>query len=235
MVLMGAAATGLLRAPIAASFDVRRVLLVAHEWVGACLALVTIVAVVRRHRLRVLATGLIVLTAVSGWWSTRMLSPIAGALHAAAGATATVSVAAALAVSAPLSASARDAAWVRRVAQTGLALMVLQVAVGAMLRHQLVTVEWHMLTGGLGVLMVLVAAGAVVYNADAPESHRRAARWTIAVTLAQVALGATVFVLIVMGAPSTSAWLASTIAHVTGGTVTMLVLLAFIVALRSAD
>ncbi len=233
MVAIGAATTGLLRAPVTTSFDLRRLLLVGHEWLGAVLVVVTIVAIARRGRFPALTTGLIVLAAGSGWWSTRMLSPIAGALHAAAAATATVSVAATLALRTPVSSSARDAAWVRRVAQIGLALMVLQVTVGAMLRHQLVTVEWHMLTGGLAVLMVLIAAGAVIYSADVPESHRRAARWTIAVTLGQVALGVTVFVLIVMGAPSTSAWLASTIAHVTGGTATMLVLLVFLAVLRS--
>ena len=233
MILMGAATTGLLRAPVAANFDVRRVLLVGHEWLGALLAVGTIISITRRGGLRALASGLILLTVVSGWWSTRLLSPIAGAIHAAAAATATVSVAAALAARASLSATARERRWVRRVAQIGLALMVLQVAVGALLRHQLVTVEWHMLTGGLAVLVVLVAAAAVVYNADAPESHRRAARWTIAITLGQVALGAAVFTLVVTGTPSTAAWLASTIAHVMGGTATMLVLLAFVAVLRS--
>jgi hypothetical protein len=116
-----------------------------------------------------------------------------------------------------------------------LALMLVQSVVGALLRHKLVTVEWHLLVGGLAVLAVLISAAAVLYDPGAVQAERRAARWVMAITLVQVSLGTAIFVMILVGLPPLSLWLAATIAHVTIGTAAAVALVAFIRQLQQAD
>jgi hypothetical protein len=112
--------------------------------------------------------------------------------------------------------------WKAVFAQVAFGVVSAQVAVGTLLRHQLTGLTSHLAVGGVAVLALLTPAVAILQDPSAPEDQRRAARLAITAVLVQVGLGATVLLMILIGAPSVTAWLLATIAHVTVGTLTLL-------------
>jgi len=235
MIAIGAATMGLLRSPSEALVDVAWLTLVAHKWLGTLLAVTTLAAVLRRPgQDGLLAAGLVCLTTVLGWWTAQTWAPLAGASHAVAASLSTVVLARLVWLRSQSTQLDLLKPWTLVGARIALALMLVQIVVGALLRHKLVTVEWHLLVGGLAVLAVLIPAAAVLYDPRAVHAERRAARWVMAITLGQVSLGTAVFVMVLVGLPPLLLWLAGTIAHVTIGTATALALVAFIRQLQRA-
>ena len=116
----------------------------------------------------------------------------------------------------------RARTWKAVVARIGFVLVLLQIALGALLRHQLIGLTWHLLAGGLAALAVLVPAVAVRQESSARIEERRAAKWAIASLLVQVSLGVAVLLMILIGTSNVQVWLATTIAHVAVGSLTLL-------------
>jgi hypothetical protein len=99
--------------------------------------------------------------------------------------------------------------------------MLIQVAVGALLRHQLIALPWHLLFGGAAVLLVLITALPTTQSAGSTPAEKRIAQSAIASIIAQVVLGAAIFAMILIGVENLAVWLSVTVAHVVMGTVTL--------------
>jgi hypothetical protein len=112
-------------------------------------------------------------------------------------------------------------------ARFALGLVAAQVMAGALLRHQQLGLLWHLFVGGLAIVALLAPAVAVLQDPAAAIVERRAAQWAVTAVVTQVALGVSVLLMILVGPPSVTAWLAATIAHVTVGTLTLLAAVRF--------
>jgi len=235
LIISGASTTGVLRAPltnssvVSASYQFHRF---AGTVVGL-LGLIQLTRVGRRSAWTWIGTGLVAGTIASGWLSTRLLEPRTSAIHAfmaALTAVALFSVASASGLTANLPRS--RARWVTVSAQLAFGLVVAQVAVGALLRHQQIGLTSHFLVGGLAVVTLLAPAVAVLQDPAAFAVERRAAQWAITAAIVQVGLGIAVLLMILIGRPSVEAWLTATVAHVTVGTLTLLATARFALTLR---
>jgi heme A synthase len=94
-------------------------------------------------------------------------------------------------------------------------LVLTQVAMGALYRHNLWGVLPHM-AGAMAVAFLLVSEGVILLQKE-PE-HRllhRAAVWAIAIVLAQISLGIADFLVRLLDFEDSSVWLGLSIAHVT--------------------
>ena len=123
--------------------------------------------------------------------------------------------------------------WTAIVAHLGLLLMILQAAIGAMLRHHLTSLGWHVLLAGLASIAVLVPAVATLQKAEHDRRTLACAMSAIAATITQVTLGTAVFVLMVTGNPTVTQWVSTTVAHIVVGTLTLVATAIFAAALRA--
>ena len=226
LIASGASTTGLLRAPLATT-GVVPVVLSGHVAIGAVTGVFALVHLVRaRRRRQVWRMALVAAAVACGWFASRSFAPVTVSGHAALSAFATLALAGGTTDAAHLHAGAFATAagwtWKAVVVRIGLGLVLLQIALGALLRHHLIGLTWHLLAGGLTALAILVPAVAIVQDPSAPIEPRRAARWAIASLLAQVSLGVAVFFMILVGTATVELWLATTIAHVTVGSLTLL-------------
>jgi heme A synthase len=112
--------------------------------------------------------------------------------------------------------------WQASVAGVGVVLLILQIALGALVRHHLIGYGLHLLVAGLTALAILVPAVAVSQEPGATAVLKRAARLAIATLLVQLSLGVAVLFMILTGTASVYGWLLTTVAHVVAGTITLL-------------
>ncbi len=225
LIVSGASTTGLLRAPLATG--VVPVVLTTHMVIGAALGLLAVGHLLRaRRRGHVWRATLVAAALACGWFASRSFAPLMVAGHAALAAFATVALAGGTPDAPYLhtvgTGKPRAQTWKAVVARIGFGLVLLQIALGALLRHQLIGLTWHLLAGGLAALAVLVPAVAVRQEASARTEERRAAKWAIASLLVQVSLGVAVLLMILIGTANVQVWLATTIAHVAVGSLTLL-------------
>ena len=216
-ILSGAAATALLRAPIGGP-AIAATTLTAHMIIG-----VSIGSVVAWHLLRFrtkrapLAASLVAAAVASGWFASQSFRPFAVAGH-------TIAAFAPLAL---LVEHGRVLVWKTFAARVGSALLLLQIALAALVRHHVVGLSWHFLVGGLAATALLVPAVAVTHGDSTFSVEKRAARWTIAAVVTQALLGAALLMMIAAGTDNVPVWLAVMNAHVLGGTLTLLAAAAF--------
>ncbi len=240
LIVSGAATTGVIRAPLA-NPAIGSFLFRSHRIAGTALGILVVIRLLqarRQPRWRWFSAALVAAVVALGWFVAASLASGPVAVHA------TLAAFAAVALAAPSVARSRDeppegvsaanagaqSTWVRPCARLAFVLVLIQVAVGALLRHGLIGLVWHLLAGGLTLVALLLPAVVVTQDDSAPHATRRTAQWVIAMAIVQVCLGAAVFLMIALGPPSVSAWLAATIAHVTGGTLTLLASAAFVQA-----
>ena len=225
LIFTGASTTGLLRAPVNNPW-LFPVTYHVHRISGIVVGVLAVFVLIRggsqgpRHWI---GAALVGATVALGWVSQSFAPPIV-AVHAFIAAFAGVPLTAATRLakagaSGPVSPRPR---WVRVFAQVAFGLVSAQVAAGALLRHQQISLVTHLLLGGIAVLTLLVPAAATLQDPAASMAARSAARWAIAAVITQVALGVAVLIMILVGPPSLLAWLGATIAHVTVGTLTLL-------------
>jgi len=232
LVAHGAATTGILRAPLGSRFNFGLWTFDSHQVLGAVAGCLAIVWLLRSPSSRRWPAILLVsATIVLGWLTTRVLDPRMASAHGALSAITALSVLSALTGQTSVRSTAapekRRGRWIVLLARAAVLLVMAQVAIGAALRHQLISMEWHLLFAGLAGLAALVPAVTIV-NDPADDAHtRRAARWTIGAIVTQASLGVMVFVMMLVGPPSVMAWLTITVAHVTVGTLTLLATAAF--------
>jgi hypothetical protein len=162
--------------------------------------------------------------------TARTFAPPWAALHAIVAAFA----AAAVVDRIPMRTSSA-AAWQRLSARLAFGALLIQIAVGGLLRHQLIALPWHLLFAGIAALLVLVAAVPTVQASTSLAAEKRIARRAISSVLVQVSLGAAMFMMILMGTENAPAWLGLTVAHVVMGSVTLVAALALARAHRTAS
>jgi hypothetical protein len=218
LIASGASATGLLRAPIGTP-GLGPAMLTSHVVFGAALGLIIVVHLLRGQGPRLRAVVAIGATVALGWLASRSFAPLTAAAHAAIAAYTIVALPTTFSAVAETQ-SRRP--WKTSVARLGFALLLLQIALGALVRHQLMPVVWHMLVGGLAAVAILVPAVAITQDASSTPDEKRAARWAIASLLAQVSLGVGVLFMIMLGTPNPLLWVATTVSHVVVGSVTLL-------------
>jgi hypothetical protein len=234
LIASGASTTGLLRAPVGMP-GLGPAMLTSHIVAGAALGLTIVVRALRSRRpARLWSVAAIVSTVALGWFATRSFAPLTVAGHAAIAAyVIAVLVDSASVVSSGMGNSQPPRTWKSAAARLGFVLLLLQIALGALLRHHLVSVLWHLLTGGLAAVAILVPAVAVTQEPSATDDQRRAARWAIASVLVQVSLGLGALFMILLGTSNVVIWLGTTMLHVVGGSVTLLAATGLTRALRT--
>jgi hypothetical protein len=219
----GALTTSLLRVPVGIA-GIGSAMLASHVVSGAIVGLVAVASLtVPRGTTRV-SVALVVATLVLGWISSRSFAPITVAAHAAFAAFASLALAATwLAASSTVPAGASGThRWKSRTADAAVVLVLLQIGLGALLRHQLIALTTHLLAGGVAALMILVPAVAITQDTAATRPERRASRLAIAALLVQVSLGVAVLFMILSGSTNAPVWLFTTITHVVVGSLTLL-------------
>jgi hypothetical protein len=221
LIASGASTSGLLRASVGIA-GVGSAMLTAHIVSGAALGGMIVNHLLRRHTAQLWPVAWIGATIALGWLASRAFAPVVAAGHAAVAAYAIVALAGiADAAPSPVANSQPPRSWKGAAARVGFVLLLVQIALGALLRHHLISIVWHVFTGGLAALAILVPAVAITQ--DAPLSgERHAARWAITSVLVQVSLGVAVLFMILVGTPGVLAWVATTVSHVVIGAVTLL-------------
>ena len=159
-----------------------------------------------------LTASLVAAAVASGWFASQSFTPFTVAGHT-------------IAAFAPLALLVRKApplAWKTLAARIGSALLLLQIALAALVRHHVVGLAWHFLVGGLAATAVLVPAVAVTQDESAFVREKRAARRTIAAVLTQALLGAVLLLMIAAGTDNVPLWRIVMNAHVLVGMLTLL-------------
>jgi hypothetical protein len=223
LIATGASTTSLLRAPLGTP-GLGPAMLTGHAVLGAALGLIIVAQLLRiRQTKRLWPVVLIGATIAWGWFVSRTFAPLTAAEHAAIAAYTIVALSAAAGgASSAVAKSQSRGAWKTSAARAGFALLLLQIALGALVRHQLMPVVWHVLIGGLAAVAILVPAAAITQEPSTTRDERLAARWAIASVLVQVSLGVTVLFMIMIGTPNPLLWVVTTVSHVVAGSVTLL-------------
>jgi hypothetical protein len=213
----GALAASLLRLPTGIPVD-RSLLFLAHGVIAVAMGSAVIGHLVRAHAAARLRPALLVTaTFVCGLFVIRSFEPFTSAAHAALAAYAAL----ALAATGTLGLRGR-LSWQASIAAAGVLLLILQIALGALVRHHLIGYGLHLLVAGLAAVAVLVPAVAVGQDAGATAVLKRAASLAIASLLVQLSLGIAVLFMILTGTANVYGWLLTTVAHVVAGTMTLL-------------
>jgi hypothetical protein len=214
-VASGAMATSLLRVPVGIA-GIGSTALALHLGVGAVLAILVLWWLARaEHGLRMWPAAVVIATVAVGWFGRRSFAPMTVATHASLAAITT----AALVVA---GSTLRRRSWKARVAGAGFLLLCVQLVLGAFLRHQLVSLSWHVLVAGLAALAILVPAVAIVQDSGSSPAGKRASTWAITSVLVQVGLGVVILVMMMTGNANAGVWLIATVMHVIIGNMTLL-------------
>jgi hypothetical protein len=234
LILSGGLLTSLFRAPLVLS-SVMPMLVMLHLIGGAVIAIIAIVrwlserAVTRWWRVMLVAA-----TLVCGWLAHRSFSPHTAATHASLAAFATLAFA-----SFPRETGTNPTHPARRLtaflSRLGFSLILVQLAAGAALRHHVIGLAWHLFIGGLATMAVLGSAVPTTQDPQATGAEKRAAGSAIAAILGQVSLGTGVLFMILLGPPNALTWVATTVAHVVVGSLTLLAVTRFMCLLRGAE
>ena len=221
----GARAASLLRLTTGIPVDGSLVIL-AHGVIAVAMGSAVIRHLVRARRAtRLVPAVLVTATFVWGFFAVRSFAPMTVAAHATLAAYAALALAATGTGS--LSGDVRVVGpgkrpWLAAVAGAAVVLLILQIALGGLLRYQLIGYGWHMLVAGLAALSILVPAVAVGQDAEAPTALKHVARLAISSLLVQLSLGILLLFMNLTGSTNVGAWLLTTLAHVVVGTITLL-------------
>jgi hypothetical protein len=214
-VTSGALATSLLRVPVGI-VGIGSTALVTHIGVGAVLGILICWWLQRAgQRSRIWPAAAVIATLAAGWFARRSFAPVTGAAHAALAAITTAALVA-------VGSAWRPRSWKAYVAGTGFLLLCVQAVIGAFLRHQLVSLSWHVLVAGLAALTILVPAVAIAQDSRSSPAEKRASTWAISSVLVQVALGVVILVMMMLDSANAGVWLVATVTHVVVGNVTLL-------------
>ena len=225
-IISGAVTTSFLRAPLS-NPAIGPATFTAHRLGGIAVAALLVIVLLRDRRL---AAAFVSATAITGIMAGRSFMPSTAALHAWLAIVTAITLAA---VTFPASSPGARVRWTAIVAHLGLILMVLQAAIGAMLRHQLTSLGWHVLLAGLASIAVLVPAVSTLQRAEHDRRTLVCASLAIGATVTQVMLGTGVFALMVAGNPTVTLWVSTTAVHIVFGTLTVVATAAFAAALRA--
>jgi heme a synthase len=168
----------------------------------------------------------VALAAVGGW-QPAPLSPNVGILHALlAHLSLTLSVVVAMGTSSgwnrdPELIDASTKPFLRPLAIATPPTVFLQIALGAAYRHDMTSVMPHMAIAMGVAFLALVGSSVILQNFQRPAPLRRAAAAVISIVLAQVCLGITAFLLLVLNATSTIYFVLATVGHVLVGAATL--------------
>ena len=228
VILSGAVATSFLRAPLS-NPSIGPATLTAHR-VGGIAVAALLVFLLLRDRSRRLPAAFVSATVITGLLAGRSFAPSTAALHAWLAIVTTATLAA---VTFPAASPGVRLRWTAIAAHLGLVLMVLQALIGAMLRHHLTSLGWHVLLAGLASIAVLVPAVSTLQRAAQDQRTLVCAALAIAATVTQVTLGTGVFVLMVTGNPTVTQWVSTTVAHIVFATLTVVTTAVFAAALRA--
>ena len=221
----GALAASLLRLPTGIPVD-GSLMILAHGVVAVAIGSAVIGHLVRsRPAAALVAAVLVTATFVWGFFAVRTFAPIIVAAHAALAAYAALALAAT--GTGGLSGGAAPGApggrsWQAAVAGAGVVLLILQITLGALLRHHLIGYGWHLLVAGLVALSILVPAVGVNQETGATAILKRAATLAITSLLVQLSLGVVLLLMIMTSSANVYVWLLTTVAHVVAGTVALL-------------
>jgi len=111
-------------------------------------------------------------------------------------------------------------------------VVLLQITMGAMYRHDVAGIMPHMGGAMLVALMTLVLSAVVLQNFPGPPPLRRAATALISLVLAQVCLGIAAFLMLVLNATGTPAFIFSASGHVAIGSATLAASIAMAMQVR---
>lgn len=100
-------------------------------------------------------------------------------------------------------------------------IVLLQVALGALYRHEVLGIMPHMGLAMVVAFAALIASTTVLQHYKRPLSLKRAAAALMTFVLIQVALGIAAFIMLVLNAAGTIYFVATTAAHATFGTATL--------------
>lgn len=216
----GALAASLPRLPTGIPLD-GSLMILAHGVIAVAMGSAVIGHLVRaRPATRLFPAVLVTATFVLGFFAARSFAPLTVAAHAALAAYAALALAS-TAVTDPID-GRRGRSWQAWVAGVGVLLLILQIALGALLRHHLIGYGWHLFVAGLAALAVLIPGVAISRDAGASIAEKRAAWSAMISLLVQLLLGIVLFLMILAGSNNVSAWLLTTVAHVVTGTITLL-------------
>lgn len=232
LILSGAATTSLLRAPLS-NPAIGPATFTTHRLGGIAVAVLLVIFLLRDRRPRRMAAAFVTATAITGLVAGRSLAPSTVAFHAWLALLTAVMLAVASSPRATGPSTDVRVRWTAIVARLGLILMLLQAAIGAMLRHQLTSLGWHVLVAGLASIAVLVPAVSTLQMASQDKRTLACAVFAIAATVTQVILGTGVLVMMLSANPSVALWVSTTVAHVVAGTLTLVATAMFAAALRS--
>ena len=116
-----------------------------------------------------------------------------------------------------------DEGWrlLRPLALATPVVVVIQIALGAMYRHQTIGILGHLAGAMVATLLTLIVSAVVLQNFPKPAPMRRAAAALISIVLAQICLGAAAFLMLVLNTAGTFAFLLITVGHVAVGAATL--------------
>jgi hypothetical protein len=230
----GALAASLVRLPTSIPGN-RSLWFLAHGVIAVAIGSAVIGHLVRAHANRRLAPALFVAaTFVCGLFVIRSFEPLTSAAHAALAAYAALALAS-TGTGGLSGGGPGGRSWQAPVAGAGVLLVILQIALGALVRHHLIGYGLHLLVAGLIALAILVPAVAVSQDEGATAVLKRIAMLAIASLLVQLSLGVVVLFMILTGSANVNAWLFTTVAHVVAGTITLLAAASLAHALRAGE
>jgi len=99
--------------------------------------------------------------------------------------------------------------------------VLLQIAMGALYRHQILGVMWHMLGAMVVAILTLVLSVILLQHFADQRQLKSAAAWLISAVLAQVCLGIAAFLMILLGAGNIPPFMWLATGHVTVGAATL--------------
>ena len=213
----GALAASLVRLPTSIPGDASLWFL-AHGVIAVAMGSAVIGHLVRAHAgARRLPALFGTATFVCGLLVIRSFEPLTSAAHAALAAYA------ALALASPgTSGLTGGRSWQASIAGAGVLVLILQIALGALVRHHLIGYGLHLLVAALAAVALLVPAVAVGQDAGATPVLKRAASLAVASLLVQLSLGIAVLFMILTGTANVYGWLLTTVAHGIAGAITLL-------------
>ncbi len=100
-------------------------------------------------------------------------------------------------------------------------VVILQITLGAAYRHYMSSIVPHMAIAMGVVFLVLIGCSVILQNAPKPASMRRAAATMIALVVAQVCLGITAFLMLLLNVTRPWYFVLTTVGHVTVGAITL--------------
>ena len=127
------------------------------------------------------------------------------------------------------SASVPGPGFLRPLAFTIPAIIVCQIVLGTLYRHELIGVVPHIGIAMIVAFAALGGASSVLQNIPKPASLRRAAGQLTAAILTQVALGIATFVMLLLNVSTSPYFIAVATAHVLVGTLALAASIAFAV------